>query len=55
MTNFEYIKTMNEEQFVDFMYEINLDRCWCPNKDNCHLYDSCSDAVMAWLKSEHKD
>ena len=53
MTNFEYIKSMNEDQFVDFMQEVNLDKCWCPNKSNCALYNSCDDAFVAWLKSEY--
>lgn len=53
MTNLEYIKTMNEEQFTDFMLENNLDRCWCPIKENCCLYDSCNDAFTDWLKAEY--
>ena len=52
MTNFEYIKTMNEEEFTDFMLRTNLDQCWCPNKHNCHLYETCDVAFIAWLKSE---
>lgn len=52
MTNFEYIKTMNEEQFTDFMHDISLDRCWCPAKNDCGSYNSCDDAFIAWLKSE---
>lgn len=55
MTNFEYIKAMNEEEFKDFILDTNLDKCWCPNKHNCHLYDTCDEAFIAWLKSEHKD
>ena len=54
MTNFEYIKTMNEEEFTEFMQGTNLDRCWCPAKNTCHLYDSCNEAFEVWLKSEHK-
>jgi hypothetical protein len=53
MTNFEYIKTMNEKQFTEFMYETNLDKCWCEAKSTCHLYNSCSEAFEAWLKSEY--
>ena len=53
MTNLEYIKTMNEEQFTDFMLENNLDRCWCQTKENCSLYDSCMDAFTDWLKAEY--
>lgn len=53
MTNLEYIKTMNEEQFTDFMLANNLDRCLCPTKENCCLYDSCSDAFTDWLKAEY--
>ena len=53
MTNFEYIMTMNEEEFTDFMLETNLNKCWCPNKSDCNLYDSCSEAFVAWLKNEH--
>ena len=53
MTNFEHIKSMNEEEFTNFMQGTNLDKCWCEAKSNCHLYDSCSKAFIDWLKSEH--
>ena len=55
MTNFEYIKTMNEEQFTDFMLETNLDKCWCEAKSTCHLYENCNYAFIAWLKSEYNN
>lgn len=53
MTNFEYIKTMNEEQFTEFMYKTNLERCRCPARDNCYDSDLCSKKFIAWLKSEY--
>ena len=53
MTNLEYITTMNEEQFNDFMQDVNLDKCYCPAKNICHLYDCCDAAFIGWLKSEH--
>lgn len=52
MTNFEYIKTMDEKQLTDFMLETNLDDCWCKARSTCHLYDNCEEAFIAWLKSE---
>lgn len=53
MTEFEYIKAMDEDAFVNFMQQTSLDQCWCPATNICHEYNTCSDAFKAWLKSEH--
>lgn len=56
MTNFDHIKAMSEEQFFDFVYDLELYKCnGCPAKPRCGGYYSCEDAFVAWLKEEHKD
>ena len=53
MTNFEYIKTMDEHEFANFMYNTNLDQCECPARSICHKYMSCHNAFVAWLQKEY--
>ena len=57
MTNFEYIKTMTENMFYEFIThnQINLDQCDCPARNICGAYDSCEAAFIAWLKAEHTE
>jgi hypothetical protein len=54
MTNFEYIKSMTAEQFFDFVYDLELYKCnGCPVKSKCGGYDSCTEAFIEWLNTEH--
>ena len=53
MTNFEYIKTMDEDALINFLMSINFDDCSCPARSVCHKYNSCKDAFKGWLKDEH--
>lgn len=55
MTNIEYIRSLNEKELFDFLYEINLDRCFCPARRDCGKYRSCEEAFIAWLNEEHKE
>lgn len=53
MTEFEYIKSMTTDELFEFLCDISLDRCVCPNKNVCHEYNSCKDCFVDWLNSEH--
>lgn len=53
MTNLEYIRTMDKDEFFDFIEDINLDKCICPARSICHKYHDCSDAFKGWLQSEY--
>lgn len=55
MTNIEYIRSLNEQELFDFLYELNLDRCYCPARKCCGQYKFCDEAFIAWLKEERKD
>lgn len=50
MTNYEHIKTMDEDELINFLMNINLDDCTCPARNICHEYNSCKDAFTGWLK-----
>ena len=33
MTNIEYIRSLNEKELFEFLYEINLDRCFARHEE----------------------
>ena len=53
MTNANKIRGMLDEQLADFLADV-ID-CWhCPTYQECTDVKSCANALLAWLKMEHK-
>ena len=48
MTNFEWLKTLTEEEFVDWLYNDWLDRLQ-------YLWSSSRGGLIVWLKGERKE
>jgi len=54
MTNADKIRSMDDEKLVDFIGSI-ID-CWhCPMERECNNGENCDNALLAWLKQEHKE
>lgn len=53
MTNGDKIRGIDDEQLADLLAEV-ID-CWhCPTYQQCTNVKSCNNALLAWLKMEHK-
>ena len=60
MTNFEWIKLMNAEEFGTRFCDGNLKDLICPFGDSYHYceeneVDSCLSCAIRWLNEEHKE
>lgn len=54
MTKADWIRGMTDEQLAEFLVEV-ID-CWhCPTYQECTSVKSCDNALLAWLKMEHKE
>ena len=54
MTKADKIRSMSDEELADYFYSI-MD-CWqCPAYKECTQEDGCANALLAWLKMEHKE
>ena len=54
MTKGDWIRSMTDEQLAEFLADI-ID-CWhCPTYQECTDVKSCDNALLAWLKQEHKE
>jgi hypothetical protein len=54
MTNADRIRGMTDEQLADFIESI-IDCWYCPTYQECTDVKSCDNALLAWLKMEHKE
>jgi hypothetical protein len=53
MTKADWIRSMTDEQLAEFLAEVT--DCWyCPTYQKCTNVKSCDNALLAWLKMEHK-
>ena len=55
MSNYEKIKNMSIDEMADFLEDIYGVDCNCPAKASCDMFDSCLQAIVAWLESEVKE
>ena len=54
MTKGDWIRSMTDEQLAEFLADI-ID-CWhCPTYQECTDVQGCDNALLAWLKQEHKE
>ena len=55
MTRWQYIKSMDKQQFYDFirlLFQCSNHMCGCPlgrKEDDCAAFDSCADCWFDWL------
>jgi hypothetical protein len=54
MTNGDKIRGMSDTELADLLAEVT--DCWhCPTYQECTNVKSCDNALLAWLKQEHKE
>jgi hypothetical protein len=54
MTNADKIRGMTDTELADLLADV-ID-CWhCPTYADCTDVKSCDNALLAWLKQEHKE